>query len=316
MATQENWIDFQEVKRAVSMEMVLQKYGVQLRRVNQRYLRGNCPLPTHGSDTKNSFTVHTEKNVWNCKSDSCVAGRNGKKGGNVLDLVAQMEKCTVRDAALKLTDWFDIGKRTKGERRDLAISEPLVNMPLAFRLKDVNPKHPYITLRGISLVTAEEFEVGYFPGKGSMVGRVVIPIHNEHGELVAYVGRAPSGILPKYLFPIKFNQKLEIFNLHRIKGSEVILCKGFFPCMKLWQGGYAAVASMSSSISDAQAELLSRFANVTIFMDGDEAGRKAAPEIAAKLLSRTAVRIVDCPDGKQPDHLSAAEVEAILMRTY
>ena len=105
MATQTDWVDFTEIKRTVSMETVLSKYNVQLRRVNQQYLRGNCPLPTHGSDTKNSFTVHTEKNVWSCKSDSCVAGRGGRRGGNVLDLVALIEKCSIRDAALKLNQW-------------------------------------------------------------------------------------------------------------------------------------------------------------------------------------------------------------------
>ena len=49
----------------------------------------------------------------------------------------------------------------------------------------LNAKHPYLRSRGIKEETAREFGVGFFPGKGSMSGRVVIPISNERGELVA-----------------------------------------------------------------------------------------------------------------------------------
>src|SRR5207253_7272282 len=58
----ENWVDYKEVKSAATMEMVLDRYGVAVRRVNKTYLRGKCPLPTHNSDTsKESFGVSTEK---------------------------------------------------------------------------------------------------------------------------------------------------------------------------------------------------------------------------------------------------------------
>src|SRR5439155_4037839 len=49
-----------------------------------------------------------------------------------------------------------------------------------------DPSHAYLQGRGISRETAEKFGVGFFSGKGSMSGRVVIPIQNEAGELVAY----------------------------------------------------------------------------------------------------------------------------------
>ena len=45
-----NWVDFKAVKEAVSMEMVLSRYGIKLRRVNATYLRGACPLPTHNAE--------------------------------------------------------------------------------------------------------------------------------------------------------------------------------------------------------------------------------------------------------------------------
>ena len=108
-----DWVDFNAVKAAVTMEMVVAHYSVELRQVNATYLRGQCPLPTHSGSSDNSFGVNTQKNAWACHVTSCVAGRDGKKGGNVLDFVAVMEGCSIRDAALKLQNWFNVEANTE-----------------------------------------------------------------------------------------------------------------------------------------------------------------------------------------------------------
>ena len=106
------WVSFEEIKKAVSLEMVIKHYGFELRRVNATSLRGKCPLPMHGSDnSRSSFTATFTKGVggvWACQSRSCVAARDGKKGGNALDLVATMERCSIRDAAIRLQEWFAV----------------------------------------------------------------------------------------------------------------------------------------------------------------------------------------------------------------
>jgi DNA primase len=76
-----------------------------------------------------------------------------------------------------------------------------VNKPLSFTLRDVDSSHLYLRQRGIQEETARHFGVGFFLGRGSMSGCVVIPIHNERGELVAYVGRSIDGSEPKYKLP-------------------------------------------------------------------------------------------------------------------
>jgi len=59
---------------------------------------------------------------------------------------------------------------------------------------------------------------------GLMQGRIVIPLHNEQGELVGYAGRwpgePPEGE-PKYKFPPKFHKSAVLFNLRRVDASEV-----------------------------------------------------------------------------------------------
>ena len=75
------------------------------------------------------------------------------------------------------------------------------------------------------------------------------------------------------------------------------------------QAGHVCVALMACSLSEQQE---AHFKQVIVMLDGGEAGRNAAPEIAARLARRLWVRIVALPDGKQPDMLSAAEIEGLL----
>ena len=90
-----------------------------------------------------------------------------------------------------------------------------------------------------------------------MHDRIVIPIHNSEGELVAYAGRSIDGSEPRYKFPAGFHKSLELFNLHRVKGEvSVVLVEGFFDCMKVTQAGFPCVALMGSTMSKAQEELL------------------------------------------------------------
>lgn len=97
------WVDFKNVKEAVNMQMVLDHYGVKGLIKSGDELRGPCPIHKGSKKSKN-FTVNTRKNAFKCFSSDCGAR------GNVLDLVAAMEQCSVRDAALKLKQWFAIGE--------------------------------------------------------------------------------------------------------------------------------------------------------------------------------------------------------------
>src|SRR5579864_5756946 len=271
---QDNWVDFKTVKAAVTMQMLLDRYQINWLRKSGDELRGRCPI--HQGEGTGSFHVHVTKNAFNCFS--C------KARGNVLDFVAAMEKCSVRDAALKLQSWYSV--RTGASMANEAaaereVGEPEANRPLAFQLKGIDHAHPCLAERGITKETAETFGVGYFGGKGSMRGRIVIPIHNEKGELVAYGGRAIDDSEPRYKLPAGFHKSLELFNLHRAIGENnsegrVVVVEGFFDCMKVHQAGLPAVALMGSSLSQAQEQLLTaHFKSIHLLFDGDNAGRQA-----------------------------------------
>lgn len=321
------WVDFKAVKEAVSMQAVLDHYGLSngLRR-NGNELRGRCPI--HGGKESESFQANTQKNNFNCFTPSC------KAHGNVLDFVAAMEKCTVRDAAVKLAEWFSVYVPANGggnEAAAIAVEKKsaaensgagecdgeLVNRPLTFQLKGVDCSHVYLMEREISRETAETFGVGFFAGKGSMSGRVVIPIHNEAGELVAYAGRAIDGSEPRYKLPAGFHKAAELYNLHRaveVESRGLIVVEGFFDAMVVHQAGYPfVVALMGSTLSEAQEELLVSHAGMVLLMlDGDEAGKRATDEIGGRLLRSVFVKAVELPAGKQPDMMTAAELTELM----
>ena len=301
------WIDFKAVKAAVSLPAVLAHYQVNWLRQSGEELRGRCPL--HEGDGVNAFHVSVSKNAFHCFS--CQAK------GNVLDFVAAMEKCSVRDAAVKLTEWFAISHPAAGSSTGAPPPRPAVsaeqNQPLGFVLKGIDPTHSYLNERGIARDTAERFGVGYFSGRGSMSGRLVIPIHNEQGELVAYAGRSIDGTEPRYKLPPGFHKSQVLYNLHRCTGQQVVLVEGFFDCLKVSQAGFACVALMGSTLSAQQETLLiSHFKEVLLMLDGDSAGQAAAEAISQKLVKRLFVRVVELADGLQPDQLSDEQIQELV----
>ena len=148
----DNFVDFRDIKQRVSMEQIMGRYDIKLRRSNQVSFRGHCPLPTHTSDkSTESFSVQTEKNIWACQSASCASARQGKRGGNILDFVSLMEKCSIRDAGLKLHEWFlsapptekiPTEKNAPTEKlvaeKNIGTTGGEVNKLLSFTLKDVD----------------------------------------------------------------------------------------------------------------------------------------------------------------------------------
>ena len=110
------YVDFKALKAAVTVEAVAARYGVELRPVNASHKRGRCPLPTHPEgDGKETFSVNVEKGVWICHSAPCAKGRKGRKGGDVIELVAAVEQCTLRDAGLKLASWFPVAGQSSAQ---------------------------------------------------------------------------------------------------------------------------------------------------------------------------------------------------------
>jgi DNA primase len=307
----QTWVDFAAVKQSVPLAPLLRRYRVKLRRSGRDQYRGRCPI--HGGEGRDAFHANLTRNIFHCFS--CGAG------GSVLDFVAAMEGCSLREAALRLHEMagaIDTTAAPAACPKQLVTRKskpPLV--PLGFTLRAVDPAHPYSAARGISLATAEQFGIGFYRGAGMFRGRLVIPIHNERGELVAYCGRTLDGTQPRYRFPAGFPKAEILFNLHRAAAAgqqAVVVVEGFFDCLKLHQAGVpAVVALMGAALSDSQQRaLLEHFQHVVLMLDGDHAGRCASATLAHRLRPHASVRVIHLPDQVQPDQLSTEAIRGIL----
>jgi DNA primase len=317
------WADFRALKQSIDIEQVLASYRVELKRVRHNQLRGPCPLPTHGSKrSRQSFSVDTAKKVWACHSSSCCEVRQGRVGGNVLDLMALLEECTIRDAALRLQDrgfsWragINVCEQQLASKGSFGSSSPerLPRLRFSLRLH----WHPYLDQRALQPVTAVWFGIGYYAGSGFLRHRIVFPIHDNEGRLVAYAGRSVDDSEPRYLFPPGFRKSQVVFNLHRVAGESArcaIVVEGFFDCLRVHQAGYRnVVALMGVSLSEVQEKLLlERFQQLVLMLDGDEAGRRASQQLAARLWRKVSLSMAGVPSGRQPDQLSSEEIGRIL----
>ena len=313
------WVDFKSLKRCTPISRILDRYRIALAPSGSNTLRGRCPLPTHtSSSTECSFMVNTKKNVWSCHSQSCIQTRQGAVGGNILDLVSLLEGCSLRRAALLIQDWF--GDPAIPPFPAVTLNRPAdePNARLSFRLRGLDYHHPYLEQRNIDPRTAKLFEVGFYAGPGTLSQRIVIPIQNEVGSLVAYAGRSIDGSQPRYRFPAGFRKGLEVFNLHRYIPSQrrrrVVVVEGFFDAMKVHQADFPVVALMGANMSQCQAELVSKhFSEVVLLLDGDDAGRSGCKRATEMLVSHLVeVRVALVPAGKQPDQLEAREIKGII----
>jgi DNA primase len=308
------WVDFRAVKAAVSMAEVLHRYEVDwLRRRRPGQLEGRCPI--HHGGRVDAFHVSLSKNAFQCFA--CQAH------GNVLDFVAAMEQCSVREAARRLAHRFTIpcgapaAVGRSRERSHWLGKNNEDNQPLWFTLGGIDGAHPYLRARDILPETAAQFGVGFYSGPGLMHGRVVIPIHDAHGRLVAYAGRALDNRPPKYRLPAGFHKSRVLFNFRRAAAADqpaVVVVEGYFDCLKVHQAGYRAVVALMGTVLSEAAEdlLLERFRQVILMLDGDGSGRKATERVAAELAGKCSVRIIMVPNGKQPDQLGSAEIRALL----
>ncbi len=140
--------------------------------------------------------------------------------------------------------------------------------------------------------------------------RVMFPIIDLRGNVIAFGGRVMSDIKPKYLNTsdtMVFSKSSNLFSLNNAKNNKdrsLILCEGYMDVIALNQAGFTqAVATLGTALTDEQALLMKRYCDeVIICYDADEAGQKATAR-AIEILRRAGivVRVIVVPDGKDPD---------------
>lgn len=107
-------VDYGQIRRLVSLPMILSRYGLlETLRPSGRQLRGACPI--HGGSNKRQFVVNLHDGTWHCFGDC-------SRGGAMLELVAELEKVDVHEAAVRIASWFAIPPHIPPRERRMEMS--------------------------------------------------------------------------------------------------------------------------------------------------------------------------------------------------
>lgn len=143
-------------------------------------------------------------------------------------------------------------------------------------------------------------------------GRVIFPILNAAGKVVAFGGRDLKGGPAKYINSPEstlYSKSNELYGIYQARSSIVkedkcFLVEGYLDVIGMWQSGMEnTVASSGTALTDGQIALIHRFTKrVTLIYDGDAAGIKASLRGINMLLSHgMEVKVLRLPGGDDPD---------------
>ena len=221
----------------------------------------------------------------------------------------------------------------------------------ALRSRDGAQALAYLTERGLSRETVEGFRLGFAAGGRSQLiralqargigpellleagltrkpddgretyevfrDRVMFPITDRRGRVIAFGGRSLGDRMPKYLnspdTPL-FSKGRVLYGLAQARQpatreGEVVVVEGYMDVIALAQGGLPwAVAPLGTALTEDQIVELWRLAPEPVLcLDGDAAGRRAAAQAATRVLPLLrpghSLRFATLPSGRDPDDL-------------
>lgn len=339
----------EEIKARNDIVAVVEQY-VRLDKRSGSNFFGLCPF--HNEDTP-SFSVAPNKQIFYCFG--C------HKGGNVIQFVREVEKCTWPQALKILADRVSIklpepDDEVYRERAELQAQLATIYLEAAryYYRQLIGPAgqvaRQYLKNRAISESTAKRFGLGFAPDewdglvrhlaslnikdpvildksglfkRGQKGGfydifrnRLIFPIFDAMGKIVAFGGRVLDQSLPKYInspeTPL-YTKGRHLYGLNVAKNSaankaatdkRLILVEGYMDTIALHQAGVDyTVAALGTAMTEAQANLLRKYAEqIIVCFDADAAGQAAALKSLDVLTSRgLKVTVLQVPDGKDPD---------------
>ena len=341
---------FAEVKAKVDLVKVVSEH-VRLTKRNKDFW-GLCPF--HQEDSP-SFHVIPSRQIWHCFG--CL------RTGDVFTFVELIEKTDKRGALLLLAERAGVElRRLSPEQKERADGRKrlLEMLKLAaqyyeyvlWKLPAGSSGRKLLESRHVGEETARKFQLGYAPagrgfaeylrakkrsladaqeaglmrrdGTDFFAERLVIPIRDERGQVLAFTARTvrqdearkyinspetPAYIKGRVLFG------LDLARDAIARAGHAVLVEGQFDVITCHQFGVTnAVAVSGTALTEDQVRLLKRFADeVVLVFDSDRAGREAARKaavLAAQHAMRT--RVATIPDAKDPDEfLRAGGAEAL-----
>ncbi len=324
---------------------VVSRYVV-LKRQGANYF-GLCPFHNEKSA---SFSVSPDKQIYHCFG--CGAGGgviNFVMRAEGLEFRDAVQFLADRSGLKVPQDQMDAGAARRRERLLSLMKDAGRFYYDTLWQPEYAPMQQYFARRGLTKKTMNRFGLGYAPDsfhqtmdamqkkgytkeelvaaglavkneKGAIYdkfrGRVMFPIIDVRGQVVAFGGRVMDDSKPKYLNSPEtmiFHKGRNLFALNLAKKTtqdHFILAEGYMDVIALHQAGFdSAVASLGTALTEEQARMIARYTKkVIISYDADGAGQAAAQR-AIDILKRAdlQVNVLRIPGAKDPDEFIKAK---------
>lgn len=312
------------------------------------YMKGLCPFHSEKSP---SFTVTPEKQIYRCFGCN-VGGNLIRfvmeiEGLSFSEAITKLAE----EADIPIT-WEEASEDQNEQQQEKAtllkaydFAAKLYHYILG-NTEQGKVAKGYLASRGISDKLIDTFQIGYAPAmwdtlvqqlvkrefdltlmeKGGLISakhegtgyvdkfreRIMFPICDAAGKVIAFGGRSMGDAQPKYLNSPEsalFNKSRTMYNLHLARPNmrklqQAVLFEGYVDVIKAWEAGISnGVATMGTALTKEHAALLNRNADqIVVCYDGDNAGQSAAFK-SIPILEETGSRVTVAmlPDGKDPD---------------
>jgi DNA primase len=342
-------MDFaQQLKSSVDIVAVIGERVPLKKRGTYSYV-GLCPFHQEKSG---SFNVHQEKQFYKCFG--CGASGDVIKFVMEYENVTFVEAIT----ALSERFGIPMPKRERADDPESRLREALMAMHEVaaqhFQQNLMGPNgaeaRAYLTKRGVNSTLAGEFRLGFSERGGTLArllqkqgfpppamevsslvkkredgswydmfrGRLMFPICNESGKVIAFGGRAmQDGDEPKYLNSAGtsiYHKSGVLYNLHRVregarKSGRVVLVEGYMDVIGAYSAGVPeASAPCGTALTAPQVRALRRLAGLAVVnFDPDTAGANATEKSIQLLLDEGfRVRVAALEGGLDPDEFVKA----------
>jgi DNA primase len=320
---------------------IISRY-IELKKKGRTYF-GLCPFH---SEKTSSFAVSPDKQIFHCFG--CGAGGNiysflmNIEGWSFIEAVKKLAD----EAGINILFQEDNSNELY-MRNQLLRAHELASKFYQYILLETemgNHALEYLYNRGFSKQVIEEFKLGFAPSNSDTIlkflskrgfsedelvaaglitrnknqafdrfrNRVMFPIWDSQGKVIAFGGRIIGSGEPKYLNTsdtIIFNKSRVLYNLHRARSDirmkgEAIVFEGYIDVIAAYQKGIKnTIATLGTSLTEEQAKILRRnVEKIALVYDGDNAGKNAALRATTILENENLnVGIAQLPNGLDPD---------------
>ncbi|GGO90242.1 DNA primase [Stakelama pacifica] len=334
-----------ELRARTTLSTLIGK-SVKLQRAGREW-KACCPF--HQEKTP-SFTINDDKGFYHCfgcgAHGDAIRWMTDQRGLPFIDAVKELAQAAGMEVPAPDKRSAERAERQKGLREAMEdaarwFTEQLHGIGGA-------EARELLQRRGISPETARMFGMGFAPDSRSKLrqalsdygdaklveaglliqvegkepydrfrGRLMIPIRDVRGRVIAFGGRIIGDGEPKYLnspeTPL-FDKGRNLYNLDRAqaaarKANRVIAVEGYMDVIALAQAGFGeSVAPLGTAMTEAQLERLWRMVDIPLLcFDGDAAGQKAGMRAALRALPLLgpgrSLGFVTLPEGLDPDDL-------------